>query len=649
TTTPQQLLYVQQTQCPTTQTQQLLTTAASQPSTISAHTEPEQVSSSSQISSSRQMSSPPQIQSGHQNHSPMLQLQSHSSPASPPPAIISPVQQHQRKVSDQSISASPQQHQSTHPQTPTIFHYNQTITGPAVQLLDPTKPYELGDTIKIGGRTLESDALSMKYWCEDDMTVNEITTGRHIMNMAGYSYFVKNYGKNFTTWECEYRRKHRCSSIVIRSSDPTVKNYFRIYSIQGEHIHEPAPNNIEVRKFKHRIRERCRQELSSPRTIYEDELKKGKYSSEMLAVLPTFYNMQAQLYHIRQEHLPPSPTDPNFILHPAFTSTDQGERFLLYDSNNVQAPYAPAPSKVGRLIIYASDLQLNILSKSKRIGSDGTFETAAQITHQNYIIMGEYEEKHSVPLVFCLCEHMNYETYELIIQVLKTAVSSLKLDFQPTYWMSDYEAALTKAIKQELPNTKLLGCAFHYNQAIYRNIQTKGLQEAYQNVEVVRQMLRQIMALAFIPSDQIKIVYNDVIKPQLSNVPTRPTSLRHNLRNFLKYYESYWLTKIYKFCVFDQPTRTNNELEGYNNKMNVQLTAHPHLYRLIIWFEKEELLVQQLAMKVISDIPVHKRKRAPITVLIDNSLQSLWNSYKAGTLTPKALLLESSKWIARKA
>ncbi len=83
--------------------------------------------------------------------------------------------------------------------------------------------------------------------------------------------------------------------------------------------------------------------------------------------------------------------------------------------------------------------------------------------------------------------------------------------------------------------------------------------------------------------------------------------------------------------------------------MNVQLTTHPHLYRLITWFEKEELLVQQLVMKVISDVPVHKRKRAPITVLIDDSLQSLWESYKAGTLTSKALLSESSKWIARKA
>jgi hypothetical protein len=64
-------------------------------------------------------------------------------------------------------------------------------------------------------------------------------------------------------------------------------------------------------------------------------------------------------------------------------------------------------------------------------------------------------------------------------------------------------------------------------------------------------------------------------------------------------------------------------------------------------FEKEELLVQQLVMKVITDVPVHKRKPTPITVLINDSLQSLWNRYNAGTLTPKALLLESSKWIAK--
>ena len=83
--------------------------------------------------------------------------------------------------------------------------------------------------------------------------------------------------------------------------------------------------------------------------------------------------------------------------------------------------------------------------------------------------------------------------------------------------------------------------------------------------------------------------------------------------------------------------------------MNVQLAAHPHLYHLITWCEKEELLVQQLEMKVISDVSVHKRNRAPTTILIDESLQSLWTSYKSGIITPKRLLLESSKWVAKKA
>jgi hypothetical protein len=70
------------------------------------------------------------------------------------------------------------------------------------------------------------------------------------------------------------------------------------------------------------------------------------------------------------------------------------------------------------------------------------------------------------------------------------------------------------------------------------------------------------MALAFLPSDQIRPVYYDVIKSQLDDVPAKPTSLRHNLRDFFKYFESQWLKKINQFCVFDQQTRTNNALEG---------------------------------------------------------------------------------------
>jgi hypothetical protein len=79
---------------------------------------------------------------------------------------------------------------------------------------------------------------------------------------------------------------------------------------------------------------------------------------------------------------------------------------------------------------------------------------------------------------------------------------------------------------------------------------------------MIPQIRRQIMALAFVPSDQIRAVYYDIIKSQLRDVPAKPTSLRHNLRDFFKYFESQWLKKIKQFFVFDHPTRTNNGLEG---------------------------------------------------------------------------------------
>ena len=202
-----------------------------------------------------------------------------------------PAQQHTQTSSNQDLPIS-QKHQSIHSKTPAIFQFNPTITGPNVQLLDTTKPYKIGDAIKVGGRTLQSDSFAMKYWNEEDLTVTETPSKGHVLNMAGYSYFVRNYGKNFTSWECEHRRKHQCSTITIRSSSPNVKNYFKIYSIQGEHLHESTPENVAIRKFKQRIRDRCRQELSSPRTIYDDELFKGKYSADMLANLPTFYNIR---------------------------------------------------------------------------------------------------------------------------------------------------------------------------------------------------------------------------------------------------------------------------------------------------------------------------------------------------------------------
>jgi hypothetical protein len=162
-----------------------------------------------------------QTQLGDKSNSATSQLHPHSRPSSTstPVIIISTMvqqrQQQQQESANQCLLASFRRYQSFNSKVPTTYQYNPLIAESKIQLLDRKKPYKIGDTNKVGGRILQSDRTSIKYWLEDDLNITETASGGHILNMAGYSYLAKNSEKNFTTCECEHRRNHQCSSIVV--------------------------------------------------------------------------------------------------------------------------------------------------------------------------------------------------------------------------------------------------------------------------------------------------------------------------------------------------------------------------------------------------------------------------------------------------
>jgi len=72
----------------------------------------------------------------------------------------------------------------------------------------------------------------------------------------------------------------------------------------------------------------------------------------------------------------------------------------------------------------------------------------------------------------------------------------------------DFEAAVWSAVR-DLPGVLQRGCAFHFSQAVWRNIQAVGLQRAYTSDERVNRVCRQTMALPLLPAD---VIAKEVLK-----------------------------------------------------------------------------------------------------------------------------------------
>jgi hypothetical protein len=68
----------------------------------------------------------------------------------------------------------------------------------------------------------------------------------------------------------------------------------------------------------------------------------------------------------------------------------------------------------------------------------------------------------------------------------------------------DFEKAAVNVFTEEFPNSRLQGCFFHFSQAIYRHVQSAGLQASYAANPEFALMLRHLPALAFVPIQNVQ-------------------------------------------------------------------------------------------------------------------------------------------------
>ncbi|CAF1931047.1 unnamed protein product [Rotaria magnacalcarata] len=241
--------------------------------------------------------------------------------------------------------------------------------------------------------------------------------------------------------------------------------------IKGDHNHSSNPDEVTVKLLRDKMKERILAETTSITKICDEEIVKANISKGATALIPTVVEFRSNMSKARRKKTP-------------IFSIKRGQ---------------------DRILIFASDQQLKLLYESSTIFMDGTFDIAPAPFKQVYLIHAENFGQ-GLPVAFCLLPNKRGRTYLELFERLKEQAILLKTKFDPKRIITDFEPGLLPVIQQELtifPFAIHYGCMFHFNQAVHRKITDLGLASDYLHNEAIRNQCRQIMALSFMPIEQV--------------------------------------------------------------------------------------------------------------------------------------------------
>ncbi|XP_071105344.1 uncharacterized protein [Haliotis cracherodii] len=135
--------------------------------------------------------------------------------------------------------------------------------------------------------------------------------------------------------------------------------------------------------------------------------------------------------------------------------------------------------------------------------------------------------------------------------------------FNPRTFQLDFEIAAHNAVWSASPSTLIRGCYFHFTQCVWRRVQKEGLATDYKNDDEVR-LVRRAAALPLLPLDKV----DDVWLQAIADSPAGP-----KVAAFMDNVTTTWVEgrqfgpEIWNHFG-NQGHRTNNNVEGWNHKLN---------------------------------------------------------------------------------
>ncbi|KAJ5075991.1 hypothetical protein M0811_06853 [Anaeramoeba ignava] len=235
------------------------------------------------------------------------------------------------------------------------------------------------------------------------------------------------------------------------------------------------------------------------------------------------------------------------------------------------------------VVCWFSDSVASSLFQANQIFIDGTFLSAAKPFTQLITIMCfDHSSRIYVPAVYAISTSSKQDMYTFIFENIFRYFLNSKWKFK--YVTCDFEVSLQNAIKKVLPEAQLIGCFFHWKNAIRKKV-NKLCSELDENQK--KELVESLEELTYIPLN--------MIEEKLKKIKVH----FKGCEEFFKYFQKIWMRKyspqIWNISSFpDLSQRTNGPLEGYHKRLNRRIGHEkPKLIQMVELLKSEEELIRK--------------------------------------------------------
>ncbi|XP_022183939.2 uncharacterized protein LOC111043332 [Nilaparvata lugens] len=405
---------------------------------------------------------------------------------------------------------------------------------------------------------------------------------------------------------------------------------------KAPHNCQPNKRLLEVIELKKRIMQRCRDEDTNLRQIFNEEMAK---SDEEVASFLSWEGIESNMFRARnKEGNPPEPESVDaFVL-----ALDDSERFndvyeqtylsgVVEDGEDIAVIFMVKP--LSTPFTEATDLYL-----------DASFTCVPKAPKfERLLSLMAVHEGFAFPVVFCLMTKGSGSLYDQIFAHLKENLP----DLSPKHFIGDaFNPVLKDAVSKSFPLTKFIGSFYHYGQSILQKMQKLGLLQLFKANMGFNKVAYMTVALAHLPpekvEDGLKCVEKFFHTQDLEKIPSNENA---KIKKFFRYVRTHWIGEVGvdQFSVHGQQERTGDCHEQLHRRLLLPLgkQSSPN-----IWTFQRNLV--SIARQSVSDFmqlntdPMVRQYRRIKWLLLDSKIRTSVLKLKSSVISVSQFLSDVS-------